>query len=93
MYLFSRPKPADYTKNGQVPLEDKNLESWKNALADYEKCKSYVLDYRGYSNSLADPKRQIRTHTCFSYCKNGDDPNFMGDDRPDCIGLDPVLRD
>ena len=46
MYLFSRPKPADYTKNGLEPLEGKNLESWENALADYEKCKSHVLDYR-----------------------------------------------
>ena len=57
MYLFSRPKPSDYTKNGLEPLEGKNLESWKNALADYEKCKSHVLDYRKYKNSLAEPDR------------------------------------
>ncbi len=43
--------------------------------------------------SLVEPKRQIRTHSCFSYCRKGEDSNFMGDDRPNCIDLDPKERD
>jgi len=43
--------------------------------------------------SKDEPERQIRTHTCFSYCRNGEDPNFMGDDRPDCISVEPQYRD
>jgi len=43
--------------------------------------------------SKSEPDRQIRSHTCFSFCKNGDDPNFIGDDRKDCIGLAPEDRD
>ena len=42
---------------------------------------------------LSDTKRQIRTHSCFSYCRNGEDPDFMGDDRPECIELKPEERD
>ena len=76
-----------------MPLEGKDLISWENALGDYETCKSYVTDYKDYPMSLVEPDRQIRTHTCFSYCRNGVDPNFMGDDRPDCIGLEPEERD
>ena len=86
MYLFSRPIPGDY---GSQPLEGGNLESWSLALADYELCKSYILDFREYKFSAQEPDRQIRTHSCFSYCRNGYDPNFLGDDRPDCIDIDP----
>ena len=90
MYLFSRPTPEEY---GPMPLEGKDLVSWENALGDYELCKSYVTDYKHYAMSLSEPDRQIRTHSCFSYCRNGDDPNFVGDDRPNCIGIDPKYRD
>ena len=82
LYLFSRPQPEDY-----------DLESWQTALGDYDQCKSYILDFEGYQMSLLEPKRQVRTHSCFSYCRNGADPNFKGDDRPECIELDPLLRD
>ena len=51
------------------------------------------MDYKDYAMSSSEPQRQIRAHTCFSYCRNGEDPNFMGDDRPDCIELEPWLRD
>ena len=90
MYLFSRPTPEEY---GPQPLEGMDLVSWENALSDYETCKSYVTDYRHYHMSRAEPDRQIRTHSCFSYCRNGEDPSFMGDDRPDCIGIEPQYRD
>jgi len=90
MYLFSRPKPEEY---GVMPLVDKNLMSWENALGDYEQCKSYILNNKLYEMSKSEPERQIRTHTCFSYCRNGEDPDFMGDDRPDCIEVDPLYRD
>lgn len=44
--------------------------------------------------SAAEPNRQIRTHTCFSYCKTGNDRDFLGDDRPDCIDIQkPEERD
>ena len=76
-----------------MPLEGRNKESWQSALSDYETCKSYIMDYKEYAMSAYEPQRQIRTHTCFSYCRNGEDPNFMGDDRPDCIELEPYLRD
>mmetsp|Transcript_8182 Transcript_8182/g.9877 ORF Transcript_8182/g.9877 Transcript_8182/m.9877 type:complete len:160 (-) Transcript_8182:2430-2909(-) len=90
MYLFSRPAPEDF---GVMPLAGKDLTSWQSALRDYETCKSYILDFKDYPMALAEPKRQIRTHSCFSYCRNGEDPNFMGDDRPDCIELQPQERD
>ncbi len=35
----------------------------------------------------------MRTHTCFSYCLNGDDPAVLGEDRPECVDLAPALRD
>ena len=76
-----------------MPLAGKDLVSWQSALGDYEKCKSYILDFKDYPMVLDEPRRQIRTHSCFSYCRNGEDPNFMGDDRPECIELDPVERD
>ena len=44
MYLFSRPKPEFYG-NGEDQV------SWQNAMRDYNLCKSYILDYRGYSMS------------------------------------------
>lgn len=40
-----------------------------------------------------EPNRQIRTHSCFSYCRNGEDRNFKGDDRPECIEVEPAKRD
>ena len=55
MYLFSRPLPSDYSDT--QPLEGRGLESWENALNDYEQCKSYVLDYKNYKPSSADPER------------------------------------
>ena len=90
MYLYSRPAQKDF---GPLPLADKDLDSWKSALDDYNRCKSYILDFKEYPMSLAEPKRQIRTHSCFSYCRNGEDPNFLGDDRPECIELEPEERD
>ena len=54
MYLFSRPRPEEY---GTMPLVDKNLKSWENALGDYEQCKSYILDYKVYAMSKSDPER------------------------------------
>lgn len=89
-YLFSRPQADEF---GSMPLAGKNLESWKFALADYERCKSYILDYRGYKMAKDDPQRQTRTHSCFSYCRNGEDRNFKGDDRPECIEVEPSQRD
>ena len=57
-------------------------------------CKGYILDYKDYPMSLAEPYRQIRTHTCFSYCKTGNDKDFLGDDREECISIeDPAERD
>lgn len=90
MYLFTKPEQEEF---GVKPLTGKNLESYVSAVSDYEKCKSYVTDFRTYPMSLAEPFRQIRTHSCFSYCRNGEDPSFMGDDRPDCIQLEPKERD
>ena len=91
--MMTRGSPPHLLKIVISHFTGKNLESWQNALKDYETCKSHVLDYKNYASSLADTDRQIRTHSCFSYCKNGDDANFMGDDRPDCISLEPSMRD
>jgi hypothetical protein len=82
LYLFSRPQSEDY-----------DLESWETALGDYNQCKSYILDFEGFQMSLSEPDRQVRTHSCFGVCRNGEDPNFKGDDRPECIELEPILRD
>lgn len=46
-----------------------------------------------YQTARSDPTRQVRTHTCFSYCTNGQDPAVLGDDRPDCVDLPPSERD
>lgn len=44
--------------------------------------------------SASQPNRQVRTHTCFSYCKTGNDKDFLGDDRKDCIKIQkPEDRD
>ena len=45
LYLFSRPKPVDY---GLQPLAGGDLSRWQTALGDYERCKSYILDYTQY---------------------------------------------
>ena len=37
--------------------------------------------------------RQIRVQSCFSYCRNGEELEFLGDDRPNCIDLKPSERD
>ena len=103
MYLYTRPKEPKFIKELALneEIEDLNvdlrnseeLKAWKSTLDDYNQCKSYILDWQDYPMSLVEPKRQIRTHSCFSYCRNGDDSNFMGDDRPDCIALEPEERD
>ena len=31
--------------------------------------------------------------SCFSYCRNGEELEFLGDDRPNCIDLKPSDRD
>ena len=76
----------------ETPYPDQG--DYLNALSDYEKCKGYILDYKEYPMSLAEPHRQIRTHTCFSFCKTGNDKDFLGDDRPECISIEkPEDRD
>ena len=54
LYLFSRPVPETY---GKQPLKGTDLDLWNSALADYERCKSYILDFETYAMSLSDPKR------------------------------------
>jgi len=78
LYLFTRPDPA---KRGA------------EALKDYEVCKSYILDNPKYEIARSSTTRQTRTHSCFSYCANGEDLNFLGDDRPQCVDLEPSQRD
>lgn len=34
----------------------------------------------------------MRVHTCFSYCANGVEAFFTGDDRPECVDLIPSER-
>lgn len=44
--------------------------------------------------SNSEPTRQIRTHTCFSYCTSGIDSAVLGEDRQECVDLkDPADRD
>jgi hypothetical protein len=43
--------------------------------------------------SRYDPSRQIRTHSCFSYCTNGKNSAVLGEDRKECVDLKPELRD
>ena len=77
-YLFSRP---DQATNGV------------KAVKDYERCKSFIQDNPNYPQARNDPTRQIRTHTCFSYCINGADSAVLGEDRQDCVDLPPSHRD
>ena len=77
-FLFSRP---DLATNGET------------AVKDYERCKSYILDNPEYPIVRNEPLRQVRTHTCFSYCTNGEDAAVLGDDRQECVDLDPLERD
>ena len=42
MYLFKRPERSHF---GDGELNERELESWNLALADYERCKSYVTDF------------------------------------------------
>lgn len=64
------------------------VDDYQQALVNYETCKGYILDSLFYPMSAAEPSRQIRTHTCFSYCKTGNDQDFLGDDRPNCIDIE-----
>lgn len=77
-FLFSRP---DLVANGE------------SAVKNYERCKSYILDNPSYPKVRNDATRQVRTHTCFSYCTNGEDSSVLGDDRSECVDLDPLERD
>jgi len=67
-YLFSRPDP---------------LVWGAEALQDYEQCKSYILKNPEYETARSDTGlgRQVRTHTCFSFCASGEDEYMLGDDR------------
>ena len=49
-------------------------------------------DNENYPMSGSDPLRQARVHTCFSYCSNGVEAYFSGDDRPNCVDLIPSER-
>lgn len=64
-----------------------------DALKAYNQCKSYILDNENFPIANNSPNRQIRTHSCFSYCRNGEELDFLGDDRPNCIELKPEERD
>jgi len=77
-FLFTRP---DAASNGE------------KAVKDYEKCKSYILQNDEFPMSRYDPSRQIRTHSCFSYCTNGKNSAVQGEDRKECVDLKPELRD
>ena len=63
------------------------------ALKVYEQCKSYIIDNENLPIANNSPNRQIRTHTCFLYCRYGEELEFLGDDRPNCITLPPSERD
>jgi hypothetical protein len=69
------------------------LEHGEAAVKNYEKCKSYILENPKYPNARFDSSRQIRTHSCFSYCTNGKDNSVLGEDRRECVDLAPPLRD
>ena len=86
-YLYSKPKLDDFNE-----ATDRMLD-FENALIDYEVCKGYILDNPLFPFAAVEPKRQIRTHSCFSYCSNGKDESFLGDDRLDCVDLPPEERD
>jgi len=79
-YLFSRPDPIVWGAE---------------ALQDYEQCKSYILQNPKYETARSDTglNRQVRTHTCFSFCASGEDKFILGDDRPQCVDLKPSERD
>lgn len=77
-FLFSRP---DLAIHGQT------------AVKNYERCKSYILDNPSYPMVRNELSRQVRTHTCFSYCTNGEDAAVLGDDRAECVDLEPLERD
>lgn len=86
-YLFTKPEVTDFMEG----LD--RQEDFEGALSDYETCKGYILDNPLFEYVSNDPKRQIRTHSCFSYCANGADDNFKGDDRSECVDLPPSERD
>ena len=74
MYEFDKPDP--------------NI--WGNeALEQYEVCKGYVRNNHAYDTARSDTGlgRQVRTHTCFDFCALGEDENFLGDDREQCVDL------
>ena len=76
-YLFKRPDPEDFGND---------------ALANFNKCVSYVGENENYPITGKDDHRQARIHTCFSYCRNGQEAHFAGDDRPVCVDLIPSER-
>ena len=69
-----------------------NITLGQTHLDVYEQCKSYVSDNLLYPY-ITNTRRQARLHTCFSYCRNGDDDAMIGDDRANCIDLKPEERD
>lgn len=77
-FLFSRP---DLVQNGE------------HAVKSYEQCKSHILENPKFPQVRHDPTRQVRTHTCFSFCTNGEDSAVLGEDRAECVDLPPLYRD
>jgi len=80
MYKFTRP--------------DEDI--WGDeAEKNYDECKGYIRDNAKYPKARGDrfQERQIRVHTCFTYCANGEDSNFLGDDRAQCVDMPPNERD
>ena len=64
---------------------------------NYEVCEGYLKnndDYEFISHEGLTEDRQARLHTCFSYCRRGEDARFTGDERRECDDIpDPVDRD
>ena len=76
-FLYKRPEPALYGED---------------ALKEFDQCVGYVADNINYPMAKAEHTRQARLHTCFSYCSNGVEAFFSGDDRPNCVELIPSER-
>ena len=74
MYLYRRPTKEDflrqYDQDGllyttidpatglEVETPKTDRDAYVAALADYEKCKGYILDYQKYPMSAAEPNEQ-----------------------------------
>lgn len=76
-YLYKRP---DATLHKQTDIDNFNT------------CVGFVSSNDGYPMASEDTTRQVRLHTCFSYCRNGNEAWFQGDDRPNCVDLVPSER-